>query len=118
MVPAVRVIDALPLTPSGKVDRGALAGLAAPDQPGTEHVPPRTDLEREIAEVWQDVLGVSRVGVTDDFFALGGHSLHAMQMMTRIRNRHGDIPLRLLFASPTVAGLAALVEDRRAGHAA
>ncbi len=110
MVPSIVPIDALPLTPSGKVDRQAL-----PDPAGAgldrehEHVPPRSELEREIAEMWQELLGLDRVGVTDDFFALGGHSLLATQMITRIRRRHGEVPLRALFAAPTVAALAEVV---------
>ncbi len=114
MVPSILAIDALPLTPSGKVDRNALVDQAGSGLSEQEYVMPRSELEREIAEVWQEVLGIDRVGVTDDFFALGGHSLHAMQMMNRIHNRHGDIPLRSFFAAPTVAGLATVVAERNA----
>jgi aryl carrier-like protein len=72
-------------------------------------VPPRNELESEIAEIWQELLGVDCVSVNDDFFALGGHSLLATQMITRIRRRHGNVPLRALFNAPTVSGLAAAV---------
>ena len=109
MLPAFVHIDLLPLTPSGKIDRRALAELHVAEDGAGEYVAPRNDLEREIAEIWQELLGVERVGVTDDFFALGGHSLLATQMITRIRRRHGNVPLRALFNEPTIAGLAEVV---------
>ena len=59
---------------------------------------------------------MARIGVTDDFFALGGHSLLATQMITRIRRRHGNVPLRTLFAAPTIAALAEAVGESRAGQ--
>ncbi|HEX3131499.1 MAG TPA: amino acid adenylation domain-containing protein, partial [Thermoanaerobaculia bacterium] len=116
MVPASFVfLDALPLTPNGKVDRKALAGLA-PGRPGGEAASeaPRTAAEELIAGIWQDVLGIGRVGVHDNFFALGGHSLLATQVVSRVREVfRADLPLRALFESPTVAGLAARVESSR-----
>ncbi|MET7641793.1 SDR family NAD(P)-dependent oxidoreductase [Streptomyces sp. NPDC005438] len=93
-------------------------GQLAP--PGTSHprpdldtpyVAPRTDQEREVAEVWREVLGVDRVGVDDDFFALGGHSLAAVQIGTRVKSRLGvEIDLRAFFEHPTVAHTAHLLE--------
>jgi amino acid adenylation domain-containing protein len=109
MLPSFVHIDLLPLTPSGKIDRRALAELQVAEESAGEYVAPRNDLEQEIAGIWQELLGVERVGVTDDFFALGGHSLLATQMITRIRRRHGNVPLRALFNEPTVAGLAEVV---------
>ena len=81
-----------------------------------EHVAPRTEVEHEIAEIWQELLGVDEVGVTDDFFALGGHSLLATQMITRIRRQHGNVPLRALFAAPTIAALAEAVAAAQASR--
>jgi amino acid adenylation domain-containing protein len=110
MVPSAFVwLDALPLTPNGKVDRRALPD---PETPSTaERVEPRTVTERVIAEIWTEVLGVENVGVEDDFFVLGGHSLRATQVLARIAQRlEVELPLRVLFATPTVAGLAAAVE--------
>jgi amino acid adenylation domain-containing protein len=114
MVPqAIVVLDALPLTPSGKLDRRALPepGRA---QPGPEgHQPPRTQAEQLIADIWTLVLKVERVGIQDNFFELGGHSLLATQAMSRIRQAFGvDLPLRAIFEAPTVASLAAAISDR------
>lgn len=93
-------------------------GQLAP--PGTSHprpdldtpyVAPSTDLEREVAEVWQEILGVEPVGVRDDFFALGGHSLAAVQIGTRVKSRLGvEVDLRAFFENPTVAHTAELLE--------
>jgi aryl carrier-like protein len=109
MIPAKLVrIDALPLTASGKVDRGALPEPG--DSPReTEYVAPRTPYEESLAEIWEELLGVKPVGVHDDFFALGGHSLLATQVVIRIRRKHADIPLHSIFDFPTVAGLAEVV---------
>jgi acyl carrier protein len=77
-------------------------------------VPPSSELERTIAEIWQDTLNVDQVGANDSFFDLGGHSLLATQVMARMRKAlHLDLPLRTLFDTPTVAGLAESVETLR-----
>ncbi len=111
MIPSTfATLPALPLTPSGKVDRRALAAAAEGiAERGTDYVAPRDEIEAEIAAIWQELLGVERVGVMDDFFALGGHSLLATQAIMRIRRSHGDVPLRALLAAPTVATLAEAV---------
>jgi amino acid adenylation domain-containing protein len=106
MVPAaIVVLPALPLSPNGKIDRGALP------EPGVRaaavHVPPRDALEAELAALFAQVLSVDGVGATDSFFALGGHSLLAMRLVARVEERHGvSLPLSALFAGPTVARLA------------
>jgi amino acid adenylation domain-containing protein len=110
MVPAALVrMDALPLNRHGKVDRGALPDPGAAMAPGAgAYVAPRTETEELLAALWGEVLGTERVGVNDDFFAAGGHSLHAMQLVTRIREAlRVDLPLRALFEAPTAAALAA-----------
>ena len=108
--PAFATLEALPFTPSGKVDRKSLAGLAETQtRRAAQSVAPRDEIEVEIAGIWASLLGVDEVGVFDDFFALGGHSLMATQAIMRIRRAYGDIPLRALLAAPTVAALAEVV---------
>ncbi|MFI7144148.1 amino acid adenylation domain-containing protein [Nonomuraea sp. NPDC050022] len=104
------VLDALPLTANGKLDRGALPdpGRAA----GTDATPPRSDAEELVADVWAEVLGADKVGAFDDFFALGGHSLLAIRVAARLRAIAGvELPIRTLFARRTVAELARAVEE-------
>jgi amino acid adenylation domain-containing protein len=120
MVPSVFVtLDAVPLTPSGKVDRRA---LPVPDRADRARrsapVAPRTAVEIAVAAIWSEVLGVEAVGTEDNFFELGGHSLMATRVLSRLRAQlHVDIPLRALFEGPTVAALATLVEAQRGAHA-
>ncbi|MHB9105595.1 MAG: non-ribosomal peptide synthetase [Armatimonadota bacterium] len=111
MVPAAFVmLDRLPLTPSGKVDRRALPAPEA--APGAQHVPPRDELEAQLAQIWQAVLGVEAVGVTDDFFELGGHSLLAVRLFSTIERMLGKrLPLASLFQAPTIAHLADLLRE-------
>ncbi|QRO01038.1 non-ribosomal peptide synthase/polyketide synthase [Archangium violaceum] len=114
------VLETLPLSTSGKVDKKA---LPAPDgsRPEQErpYVAPRTSTERQLAEVWAPLLGLDRVGVDDDFFELGGHSLLATQAISRISALFGvELPLRELFEAPTVARLAVRLEaELQAGRA-
>jgi amino acid adenylation domain-containing protein len=113
MVPsAVVTLAALPLTPNGKVDRRALPPPAITSGPrAAESEPPRSPLEELVAGLWAELLGCERVGLHDDFFAAGGHSLLAVRLLARLRDATGmDIPLRALFAHPTVAALTAEVE--------
>jgi amino acid adenylation domain-containing protein len=110
MIPsAFVVLDSLPLTPNGKVDRRALPEPGAERSvAGESYVAPRTPDEESVAEIWAEVLCVRPVGVADNFFELGGHSLQATRIVSRIREACGvELPLRLLFESPTVAALAA-----------
>lgn len=112
MVPsAFMLIDALPLTAGGKVDRRAL-----PVPQEIEHrqayVAPRTPTEEIMAGVWAMVLGIEHVGVEDNFFDLGGHSLLAMQLVSRIREAFAvELPLRSLFEQPSTAALAQTIDD-------
>ncbi len=107
-------LDRLPLTPNGKLDRRALPvpedGSEALEQ---SYVAPRTPIESLVADIWAEVLRVPRVGVDDDFFGLGGHSLRATQVIARARAAFGiELPLRSLFETPTVAGLSLTVARR------
>ena len=111
------VLDALPLTPTGKVDRAALARRPLPGQT-TASQAPRTPLESTVAAVWAETLGVERVGIDDDFFALGGHSLLAARLVARLREVLGvELPLRAVFEAPTVERLARRVETARPAQA-
>ncbi|MBH8565767.1 amino acid adenylation domain-containing protein [Nostoc sp. CENA67] len=102
------LLESLPITPNGKVDRQA---LPAPDASRPElaenFVPPRTPIETGLAEIWAEVLGIERVGIQDNFLELGGQSLLAIQVVSRIRDSYQvDLPMRSLFDSPTIAQLA------------
>ena len=121
MLPSALVLlEELPLTPNGKVDRKALpAPDAARADAAHEFVAPRTPTEEELARVWAGLLRVERVGVHDNFFDLGGHSLLAAQLIGVVRDTFRvELPLRRLFEAPTVAGLAAAVEELGARPAA
>jgi amino acid adenylation domain-containing protein len=111
MVPsAVVTLPAFPLNPNGKVDRGALP-IPAAIAPAAAAESPRTLLEELLAGLWAELLSAPQVGLHDDFFALGGHSLLAIRLLARLRTATGvELPLRALFAHPTVAALAAEVE--------
>ncbi|MGK3987806.1 amino acid adenylation domain-containing protein [Sorangium sp. So ce136] len=123
MVPSSFVrLEALPLSPNGKVDRKALpAPERAQKDAGRSHVAPRTPTERALVDAWQALLGVAPIGVTDDFFSLGGHSLLAVRLMTTVQARLGWAPpMASLFQRPTIEALAAQVDgtDERPPRAA
>ncbi len=105
MVPSVFVLlDALPLTPNGKVDRTALPDPDPRASRDGAYEPPATDVEREVARIWAEVLEVDQVGRTDDFFRMGGHSLDAARVVARIAAAFDvEVPLRRFFDHPTVA---------------
>ncbi|AUX21618.1 hypothetical protein SOCEGT47_021040 [Sorangium cellulosum] len=122
MIPAaIAPVERWPQTPSGKIDRRALAASAPTARAALgqgARVAPRTRAELEICALFEELLGVEGVGATDDFFALGGHSLLAVRLMAEIRGRTGcDLPLTSLFRAPTAEALAALVRERRGAQA-
>jgi amino acid adenylation domain-containing protein len=116
MVPAAFVLlERLPLTPNGKLDRAALPAPAATAAAARSHEPPLGATETVLARIWCDVLGLERVGRHDHFFELGGHSLLAMQVVTRVRqDLEVELPVRDVFASPSVARLAARLDELQA----
>jgi amino acid adenylation domain-containing protein len=111
---AILRLAALPLTPNGKVDRARLPAPSWDARPGgAAGTPPRTAVERALAEIWSEVMTVEQPGVDDDFFASGGQSLLAMQIVARARERFGiRLPLRTIFERPTIRALANEVERR------
>ena len=114
MVPGVFVpLERLPLTPNGKVDRQALAALAQDKAPARRGlVAPRTETERMIAAIWSELLQLEAIGVHDDVFDLGAHSLMAMKALTQVRDRlQVNVSLRHLFEHPTIAALAHVVDS-------
>ncbi|MFF2554469.1 non-ribosomal peptide synthase/polyketide synthase [Nocardia sp. NPDC058058] len=108
--PVVLVLDRLPLTGNGKLDRAAL-----PDPEwgsSAAYRAPTTDAERALSAIFADVLGVDRIGIDDSFFELGGHSLSAMRVLARVRTELGvELPVRLIFDAPTPAMLAARLHE-------
>ncbi|HWM07580.1 MAG TPA: amino acid adenylation domain-containing protein [Actinophytocola sp.] len=121
MVPALwTTLPELPLTPSKKVDRKALPAPAQdrPD-PARPYVAPRDPAEEVVAQVWAELLGVDRIGVHDDVFELGAHSLLATRVLARLDGAFGvDLPLRVVFEATTVADLAAVVAEAVAAQIA
>jgi acyl carrier protein len=121
MIPAVFVeLDCMQLLPSGKIDR-----LALPS-PSLDHLArrrtiayPRTDVERTLSSIWREVLKLDQLGINDDFFDLGGHSLSGMRVLARVRRDFlVDVPIRSLFDKPTIAELAVEIEKLKAAGAA
>ena len=121
MIPSMIVfLDSFALTPSGKVDHHA---LPIPEHTRADltqaYVPPRTDLERQLADISGSLLGIEKVGIHDNFFDLGGHSLLATQFIARVREKlHVDLPLRTLFETPSIASLGEQImaqQDRQQG---
>ncbi|MFI7465078.1 amino acid adenylation domain-containing protein [Nonomuraea sp. NPDC049646] len=114
MVPAAFVsLDRLPLNANGKVDRAALPEPAPPRERARSYVAPRNPTEEALGRIWAQVLGLDRVGVHDDFFALGGDSITSLRVTSRVGPAFGvELSPRDLFLTPTVAGLSEVVQDR------
>lgn len=111
MLPSVFVVlDEFPLTPNGKVDKKS---LPAPDVTGqqTDYIAPRSEVEKLLCCIWEEILGLEKIGVTDNFFNLGGHSLLAMRMLTRLEVEVGvEISISTLFMYPDIASIAAYID--------
>jgi acyl carrier protein len=115
MVPAeIRELESLPLLPNGKLDVSALPASVPPQVDETTYLAPRTELEQQLEYIWAEALGLEKVGIRDDFFALRGHSLLATRVIARLcEELEIDVPLQALFEFPTVEGLARQVEALR-----
>lgn len=115
MVPTAFVLlESLPLTPNGKIDRRALPvpTLQRVNLSATHYIPPRNALELKIVQDWEEVLGIRPIGVQDNFFDLGGHSIVAIRLMARIQQTLSqDLPLSILFRGPTVESLVQLIQQ-------
>ncbi|MEH2149874.1 amino acid adenylation domain-containing protein [Nostoc sp.] len=113
MVPsAIVILECLPVTPNGKIDPRALPAPEPSSESREKYVAPRNPIEEILAQIWQQVLKVELVGRDDDFFELGGHSLLGTQFISRVRTRlKVEIPLRTLFATPTIAQLAPSIQQ-------
>ncbi|TWH64187.1 amino acid adenylation domain-containing protein [Azomonas agilis] len=105
MVPArLQLLHAMPLTPNGKLDRKALPAVDDIQPHQTQYLAPTNDLQRQVAAIWAELLKAERVGLADDFFVLGGHSLLVARVVSRLRHELGlDFPLRLLFEQPRLS---------------
>ena len=112
MPSAFVLLEKLPLTPNGKVDRQALAAFSGGEAPPAAlPAEPESDTEKALAALWAELLVLERVGIDDDFFDLGGHSLLAIRAVARMRDGlQVNLSLRNLLESPTVRGLAAVID--------
>jgi len=112
MVPNTFVmLEKMPLTPNGKIDRKALPAPDMTTLSNQEYVAPRNEMESLLASIWSDVLGIERIGVNDNFFELGGHSLLATQVASRLRKHYvNDISLRLFFEYPNIAAFVEILD--------
>ncbi|GIQ61384.1 hypothetical protein Flavo103_45190 [Flavobacterium collinsii] len=105
-------LDKLPLTTNGKIDRKALPAISEEDIIRKEYVAPKNSTEIELVKIWQEVLGVPKIGITDNFFELGGHSLIVSQVINRIHKQLGQtISFKAFFASPTIEGLSKELQE-------
>ena len=113
MIPnAFHILESLPLTPNGKIDRRALPAPEPSSELTDKYVAPRTAIEEILVQIWTQVLKVELVGIHDNFFELGGHSLLATQVISRLRsNFKVELPLRSLFAAPTIAQLSQKIQQ-------
>jgi hypothetical protein len=113
MVPShFMVLDSLPVTATGKIDRKILPMPDNTRLDGEALVPPRTPLEELVAGIWAEMLSIDRVGIHDNFWDLGGHSLLATRVLARVNEAFGvELPLQILFKSPTIAGFTAALGE-------
>jgi amino acid adenylation domain-containing protein len=110
MVPAIVILESLPVTANGKID---LTSLPATDERRRNGGKPRNQAEARLLTIWKQVLQLDRIGITDNFFDLGGHSLLGMRLLTEIDNAFGQrLPIATVFRAPTIAQMAAIMNQR------
>jgi amino acid adenylation domain-containing protein len=116
MIPTVWIeLDSLPLNTNGKIDKKALLDYNVSEQIRVRQQPPRTDSEKMLVEIWEDVLRLKNVGINDNFFEIGGHSLLAVQIMTKIENKTGKkFPISILFRFPDIESLNGFIQKDNA----
>ncbi|MEX2592395.1 MAG: amino acid adenylation domain-containing protein, partial [Anditalea sp.] len=106
-------LDGLPLNPNGKIDRKALSDSVGSAHSGKEFVAPSTKLERELARIWEKILNLERVGIHDNFFEIGGHSLLAYRIISAVREQIKiELGIRELFSNPTIAELSGKIKKK------
>ncbi len=115
MIPSYIIqLDKLPLSANGKIDRKALPEPDSSITTGAEYVAPSNGIEEKLAAIWQEVLGIEKIGINDNFFELGGHSLKAINILSKIsKELNVSVPLREMFKTPTIKGLANYVESTK-----
>jgi amino acid adenylation domain-containing protein len=107
-------LEGLPLTPNGKIDRKSLPGVVGKDIIQNEYIEPRNETERSLAGIWQEVLGIEKIGITNNFFELGGHSLIVSQVINRIYKELGKtVSFKVFFVNPTIAGLSNELHEKK-----
>ncbi|PSL45672.1 non-ribosomal peptide synthase protein (TIGR01720 family)/amino acid adenylation domain-containing protein/thioester reductase-like protein [Chitinophaga niastensis] len=117
MVPSLLIpMEQLPLTPNGKVDKKALPVPDTALLSSAAYVAPRNATEQTLANIWQELLGIPRIGVQDSFFELGGHSLLAMRLQSALRKHLAvEVPVKAIFQHQTIAGLAIYIHEQAGG---
>ncbi len=113
MIPSYFIqLDKLPLTQNGKLDRKALPKPDGKISTGTEYEAPRSSAEEKLVEIWREVLGVEKIGINDNFFGLGGHSLKATSLASKIHKiMNVEVPLKEIFTNPTIKGISEYIKD-------
>ncbi len=111
MIPSYFIqMDAFPLTPNGKIDRKALPEPEGSTNSGVKYIAPVNDIQKTLVEIWEEVLGIERIGILDDFFELGGHSLKATRVVSRIsKDLEVNISLNVFFEKPTIESLSQVI---------
>jgi len=112
MVPQLYVeMDSFPLTPNGKVDKKALPEVSGSDLITQAYVAPNTEIEHQLADIWKQLLAVEQIGIHDNFFSIGGHSLLAIQMISMIKSIfHIEPPVKIIFTYSTIEQLAKFID--------